>query len=343
MRHLDVTRCKITDRGLTFLCSNKGNLPCPKLQTLRIRDCDIYKPSLSVTCVLTFMLQRTKNFDLDFNKLHLVLAEIHKINNMPHIVNSNLQYTRVQCLDFGTEDVVNADIELVCKYCPNITAVCLNPAVSDTQINILNTLVHLRHVEIVLDTHSEVDVTFDKGILPLLSCVGQHLQVLLLFELTDVCLFTIGKYCPHLKNINLMVSTLQDNRSQNQENMTCFSELQNFKCVLTGDNDMLLEDSLSVVLNNAVNLQVLSLNNIQFLTTQELGRYLNHNIKPNLEQIEIIKCDQISGSVFLHLLTVAHCLTILTLNICRKITRADYSKMMKYSEKYLPRLKVEWT
>jgi hypothetical protein len=33
------------------------------------------------------MLQRTKNFDLDFNKLHLVLAEIHKINNMPHIVN----------------------------------------------------------------------------------------------------------------------------------------------------------------------------------------------------------------------------------------------------------------
>jgi hypothetical protein len=48
-----------------------------------------------------------------------------------------------------------------------------------------------------------------------------------------------------------MVSTLQDNRSQNQENITCFSELQNFKCVLTGDNDMLLEDSLSVVLNNA--------------------------------------------------------------------------------------------
>lgn len=282
-------------------------------------------------------------FDLDFNKLHLVLSAIHKINNSPHIVSSNLQYPRIQCLDFGTEDIVSADIELVCKYCPNITAAVLNPVLCDEQINILNSSTHLRHIEIVSDTHSEVSITFEGGILPLLSCVGQHLQVLLLFELTDVCLYSIGRLCPQLKNLNLMVSTLQNNKSQFTDNTVCFSKLQSFKCFLTGDNDMLPEDSLSVVLKNADELQVLSLNNIQFLTTEELGHYLNHNVKPNIEQIEITKCDKIAGSIFHHLLTVAHCLTVLTLHVCQNVTRDDYSRLMKYSEKYLPELQVEWT
>ncbi|CAC5378085.1 unnamed protein product [Mytilus coruscus] len=343
LRHLDVSSCKISQRGLNSLCSDDSHLPCPKLQTLRIRDCGVCKPPITIDRVASLLLQRTKTFDLDYDKIHLVLSRIHKLNNSPNIITPNLQYPRIQCLDFGTEDIFTTDVELICKYCPNITIAALNPVAHDDQVLPLMTLQHLRHLEIVSDTHDGVTLSFEGSASPLLCSVGMYLQVLLLIELTDVCLSTIGKYCPHLKNFNLMVSTLQDNRSHFPDNMTCYTELEQFKCIIIGENDMLPEDSLSVILKNSKDLRSLLLTNIQFLTTEELGRYINHNALPNLEELELTNCNHIEGSIFYHFLTISQCLTNLTLDVCQQVTRADFSKLLKYSEQHLPKLQVQWT
>ncbi|XP_063435662.1 uncharacterized protein LOC134716577 [Mytilus trossulus] len=343
LRHLDVSSCKISQRGLNSLCSDDSQLPCPKLQTLRIRDCEDCKPPITIECVTSLLLQRTKSFDLDYEKIHLVLSRIHKLNNSPPIITSNLQYSRIQCLDFGTEDIFTTDIELICKYCPNITMAALNPVAHDDQVLLLMTLNHLRHLEIVSDTHDGVTLSFEGSISPLLCSVGMYLQVLSIIELTDVCLFTIGKYCPHLKNLNLMVSTLQDNRSHFPDNTTSYTELQKFKCIIIGENDMLPEDSFSVILKNCKDLRSLLLTNIQFLTNEELGRYINHNALPNLEELEFTNCNHIEGSLFYHFLTVAQCLTRLKLDACHHVTRAEFFELLQYSEEYLPQLQVQWT
>lgn len=343
MRHLDVSRCKITQRGLNFLCSDRISLPCSKLQTLRIRDCDGGKHQITVDGVIIFISQRSKAIDIDYEKNHIVFRHFHKMNNSPSVISSNLQYPRIQYLEFSHDEYVSAsDIKLSCDYCPNITVASLSPVSSNDQIQPLSSLRHLRDLTIASDTHDGVTLSFSDGIFPLLASVGITLQKLELFQI-DVCLHTIGKYCPHLKYLELIAQNLQNNLSNFPVDIMCFTELLQFKCFIVEENDMLPENLLSVVLKNASELQVLSLTNIQFLTSDEFGSYINHGVKPNLESLELTRCNQIEGSVIHQFVNVAHCLSNLNLEDCKMVTRADFNRIVKYSQQYLPKLQISWT
>jgi hypothetical protein len=215
----------------------------------------------------------------------------------------------------------------VVRYCPSLFEIIIEVKVgfTDTDLFCLTSLKNLQILKLLNHRRNSYgeEITFDKGLAPVLKVIGGSLKVLNLsyFEFVDI--WTIVKFCPNLmalafENQCQSLSVLSEKeiiQLRNEKGQVVFKDLKLLGCGCNLSNDILFDllscpllenvdlvfcdaltdDFLQKVMANGFlkNLKLLRLQSCHLVTKQGLDELA---IKDNiLKKIRIYFCEKLTG------------------------------------------------
>jgi hypothetical protein len=240
----------------------------------------------------------------------------------PH-KNSSFTHLAIHSVGVYTSGLLGS----VMRYCPSLFEIIIEVKVgfTDTDLFCLTSLKNLQTLKLFYHNESYTgrEITFDKGLVPVLKVIGSSLKVLYLsyFEFVDI--WTVVKFCPNLMALTFdnqcqSLSVLSEKEIielRNEKGGVYFKDLKVLRCGRNISNDILFDllscpllENLDIVFCDALtddllknvmangflkNLQLLRLENCHLVTKQGLDELA---IKDNLlKKIRIYFCQKVTG------------------------------------------------
>ncbi|KAL5021394.1 hypothetical protein ScPMuIL_000549 [Solemya velum] len=336
LRELDIFACPVSDKGAAGFCDKWQQKSTAKLSKLKKFDISGTKISVRGACQILLTFTNLEVFN--FADVCAVLDSLSSGYSEQRLSIQSLSSSCIKCMDLSAKAV-----EISCRMCPFVTQIHLFAGVDDGKIASLNSLKHLRVLEI-----ANVDrehVTFETGILPLIMDIGSQLLKVSLYEINNIDLVLIGNFCCNLKSFSCVLSQFNEvvfTSTHEMPNRAAFHELRELNFVLSSEIGDLPQDKLKLILENGKLLKDVSLLNIQSLTS-ELLQYVTQKHKfQELMTLTLESCNQITDSGIWDLVSSNNCLKNLVLKDCFQITRQDFEKYQYFTQDNNFDLDITW-
>ena len=193
---------------------------------------------------------------------------------------------------------------------------------------------NLQKLKIYSDKNSdEAEITFNKGLAPVLKVIGSSLKVLDLsyFEFVDI--WTIAKFCPNLIFLNfkrecLSLSVLSENeiiQLRNEKGRVIFKELKVLVCGFNLTKDILFD------LLSCPSLENVYIGFCNALTDDFLEDAISRNIFNNLKILRFASCNFVTKQGLDGLVKSDNNIEQMGFFFCDKITRAHFDEWLKFA------------
>jgi hypothetical protein len=322
-RILDVNSCsKLTDTGIEWLVLKPTELG-KTLQELLVTCAAVTKRGIKMALQNFPALQVVENDNI-FDAL---LEEVVQSSSLaqPHI--SNTSFARLTILPAG--EYRNGQLELVMQYCPSLfdIAIIVKEGLIDTDLLSLTSVKNLQILKFMLHPSSTgQEITFDKGLAPVLKVIGRSLKVLDIsyFEFVDI--WTVVRFCPNLMSLTFdnqcpSLSALSENeiinRERNEKGRVILEDLKVLRCGFNLSNDILF-DLLSCPL-----LEMVDISFCDALTDDLLQEVLAIGFLKNLNLLHLESCHLVTKQGLDALVLNDNLLERISLFFCRKITHQN--------------------
>ena len=353
LRTIIVADCPVTDVGLINLCSNKSeHNKCKKIVHLDIMGTRVSTKGVIVAinnlpclkrlaynniCDAIHKLIEKSNTDKEHNLLSKsVLSEL----TMSALESSH--YTPYECLLSAI------------TYCPYVVKVELINVVNDEALLLLTKLSHLNRIT-VANSNEEL-VTFNRGIVPLLTIIGHQLIELNLSNVNNTDFAVIGALCPILETLvvftidiyfscyplytkpDLCTPVAMSNSYHNLSMLTIVDDALSIASI----NSCLSKQHLLLLLANALHLTHLTLTNVQCFNDDCVQMLISQNSLLALSHLKLVRCHEINISSIIEFLKSTNALNHLELLECHEITLAHRDFILQFIKKCNLQLHLNW-
>ena len=361
LMELSLQKCAVDDQGLHSLCLSGSQTNNPT-KLLKLDVSQTYVTSQGISYMLQKMPQLQfvcypgifdclfeSYLPVDFrdgvgrDELELSIAKVLSDVNDPTGI---YQMRSLVCEDFAY--IPNAMLHLLPLLCPHVTHVDLRftTGFDDSGLRQLSNLAELKHVELCSQQDGNGNITFDGGILPLLSDRGRTIQKLSLQDVDNTDLLAICTMCPNLQGLYIFMMHEQVNFTS-----TISHPSQNFICqhlqdlnIWSRHGDLTLTPStLTRVLSCSTRLQELTLIRTDTLTDYVLLEIMQRNHFEQLRKLSFHECNMVSGELMTQLLlNGVNSLEKVKLMNCREISRRDFQMWEDIAKRENFNVEIDW-
>ena len=232
-----------------------------------------------------------------------VLANLHrkalgkKLFAIPTFSLSSIDLYRHD--DYATAE----DCVLALAVCPFITKVTVryyDRRLTDDDFQVLHYFKNLRNLQMYTRDYTK---DYTSGLAPLLKTVGNSLIFLKLKGFHKLDVYDIIEYCPNLRSLSLVRNldygriTILDTHRAKKNIVLKNLEMLHFSDLSHVSRDSMLPESLSLLLSSP-SLRYIDMYRCQAVTDETLLKAANLHLFPNLEQIQLLRCDRVSRKGF---------------------------------------------
>jgi hypothetical protein len=303
-RVLNVHDCnRLTDTGIEWLVLKPNEL-CKTLQELLVSCPAVTKRGIKMAlqnCPALRIVENEHTFDVLVEEAQSAAqAQPHKFTSFVHL------YIRPAGV------YTSGQLGSVVRYCPSLVDIYIQvkTGLTDTDLFCLTSLKNVQKLKFIRHQSSNgKEITFDKGLAPVLKVIGNSLKVLYLVYFEFIDIWTVVKFCPNLMSLTFdnhcqSLSALSENeiiQLRHEKGRGYFQDLKILGCGFNLSNDILFgllscplveniyiafcdaltDDLLREVVANGFlkNLQIVCLESCHSLTKQGLDELL---MKDNL-------------------------------------------------------------
>lgn len=207
--------------------------------------------------------------------------------------------------------------------------ICVTEGLTDTDLQCLTTLRHLRSLCILGITSSKFDeITFDMGVAPVLGVIGSSLENLDLTYFAFVDIWTVIKFCPNLVNLAFLchcesLSNLSNEEiiqlEKNEQGRIFFKELKVLWGCYNIESDILLNFLSSPLLEDV------SISRCDAFNDEILGEASKKLLLQNLKLLELFNCGSVTRLGLDTLMVASNRLELIDIHFCKNLTLTDVS------------------
>jgi hypothetical protein len=258
---------------------------------------------------------------------------------------------RTLCLSMmkDTECVPDESLRISCIRCPNITEAQIHRGVTDNGVHHLAQLTHLSTLHLTNDNGEEI--TFERGLLPLLQVIGANLEELFLSEINFLDIGAIGHCCPKLRKLSCLVAGFNEaffpmhthpeiTAVKNQ--ITPFQHLEELHVSIYTEANNFPAQFLRLLLLSATQLRELYLVQVQEFTDDLFTQILQQNPLSHLRVLSLERCNDINLDSIYDFCEADNDLNQLTLKFCQSITRIDQEQLETLVEEEKFDIDIDW-
>ena len=351
IKELIVSSCPITDMGIMSLCVNfdPSFVKCGKLLKLDINNTAVTHKGaqravehLQNLAWLDFpdicdVIHRTRKDCVDCDKDELPKEQELKLRLL----------TISQMKEYAAPiyDTVRVSV----LACPLVTEVNFISGASDKCVRLLSSLEHLRALHL---GNSDVElITFEGGILPMLTERGATLLDFSLHEVNKIDIGAIAACCPNLKKFSCIVAgypTAEFPVHTHPELIMAmkhppFAKLEHVKVLIHSPENTFPPQYVKLLTVKALKLQSLHFAYVQSLDDTVLNFILDENSFKNLEACYLESCNRLTGDGIRRLIQLCEVMKSLSLKYCNEITRQDFSDYLKFRSDNNYEMDIDWS
>ncbi len=360
---LKVRKCGISDEDLHGICWVASQRQPLGTKLLKLDISQTYVTGYGVSQVLKKMPQfhvvrypgifdclfgsyLPENFDedavIDQEELEMCIAKVMSSDKV-----GQYQMRSLVAEDFSY--IPNAMLFLLPLLCPHITHIDLRltTGFDDVGLKQLTHLMKLRELDLCCQHNGSSNITFDGGVMPLLSKRGDNIVKLGLHDIDDTDLLLVCKLCPNLHGLNIFMmhedAHFTSSLPSHHTVTTLCPYLQDLSIWSKHGDLTLTPSTLIQVLSCCVELRELNLIRTDTLTDYVLLEVMQRNPFAKLKNLSLHECNAISGEVMTQFLfNESNGLQNVKLMHCRDTTRRDFAMWKNMVEEQYYDLKVEW-
>jgi hypothetical protein len=214
----------------------------------------------------------------------------------------------------------------VVRYCPSLFEMIIEFKVglTDTDLFCLTSLKNLQILKLLNHRRNSYgeEITFDKGLVPVLKVIGSSLKVLYLSYFQFVDIWTIVKFCPNLMSLTFdnqcqSLSVLSEKEIielRNEKGRVYFKDLKVLRCGYNLSNDILF-DLLSIPLLESVDIDF-----CDALTDNLLQNVMANGFLKNLKLLRLQSCHLVTKQGLDELAIKDNILKKIRIYFCEKLT-----------------------
>lgn len=197
-----------------------------------------------------------------------------------------------------TEDCVLA--LAVCPFITKVTVRYYDRRLTDDDFQVLHYFKNLRNLQMYTRDYTK---DYTSGLAPLLKTVGNSLIFLKLKGFHKLDVYDIIEYCPNLRSLSLVDNldygriTILDTHRAKKNIVLKNLEMLHFSDLSHVSRDSMLPESLSLLLSSP-SLRYIDMYRCNAVTDEALLKAANLHLFPNLEQIQLLRCDLVSRKGF---------------------------------------------
>lgn len=334
-RELNITNCReVTDVGLLGLCCGVDSLgkenetlgKCKAICNLftlgtRITEKGIKKallnlPVLKVWDVVSIQLLVNIHQDDFFNNREL---------NIPKYSLAQLEINENKCIPFRS-----GCLKIIGSICPSVVKLKIGPnkGLNDKDLLSLLSFKNISFLDICGFTEdSDLKITFDNGIAPVLKILGRSLQSLFLSCVHGVNIWVIIELCPNLRSLHLDENFNYSKSSQAKNGKAkIFTQLEKL-CLKDGSHSIPPENLVLLLLSPL--LKFIEIHFCLGFTDTVIQKTANHHEFRNLEYLKLVCCNSVSERGINVLMTDRNPIKKIVLNYCDKITEENVTLFVK--------------
>ena len=324
----------MSDIGVEWLVNQSSPELSKTLRELLIACPDVTKKGIKMSIQHFSALQVVESVHI-FEVLVEVLQSAALAQNPPQILN--VSFTRLKItIDASRELFKSSNFELVMKFCPSLLdiTISVHKELTDTDLFCLTNVKNLQKLKIYSDKNSDEDeITFDKGLAPVLKVIGISLKVLDITYFKFVDIWTIAKFCPNLVSLNfrsqcLSSIALSENeiiQLRNEKGRVIFKELKVLVCGFNLTKDILFD------LLSCPSLENVYIGFCNALTDDFLEEAISRNIFNNLKILRFVSCNFVTKQGLDGLVKSDNDFEQMGFFFCDKITRAHFDEWLKFA------------
>lgn len=332
---MNIANCReVTDVGLLGLCCGIDSLgkenetlgKCKaicKLLTLGTRITErgikialLNLPFLKVWDVVSIQLLVSIHQDDFLNNRKL---------NIPKYSLTQLELNERNCKPYR-----NDYLKLIGSICPSVVKLKIGPNqdLNDKDFLGLMSYKNLTYLEICgFSEGSDLQITFDNGIAPVLNTLGRSLQSLFLSCVHDVNIPAIIEHCPNLRSLHLDENfSYSISRKETTGKEKIFTQLEKL-CLKDGSHPIPPENLGLLLLSPSLKFIEIHFC-LNFTDTIIQKSADNHNFR-NLEYLKCVCCNSLTEQGINVLMTDRNPIKIIVLNYCDKLTEENVHFFVK--------------
>ena len=331
LRQLDVSQTYVTKHGVSEVIKKM-----PQLQA-------VHYPGIFDCLFESYLPHNYHDEDLvEQEDIEMCVARVMSMEalgqyQMRSLISEDFTYTP------------NAMLVLLPLLCPRVTHVDLKlcTGFDDKGLKQLSGLVELRQLELCCQQDGSSNITFDGGVVPLLSERGSKIEKLALHDIDKTDLLTVCSLCPSLRGLNIFMMHDQANFyssaiSQHPAHICqCLQDLS----IWSKHADLSLSPSnLTQILSCSSQLRKLNLIRTDTLTDYVLLEVMQRNPLAKLEDLTLHECNGVSGEVMTQFLfnDANDSLQTVKLMNCRETTRRDFTVWKRMARMEHFDLTIDW-
>ncbi|XP_072027271.1 uncharacterized protein [Amphiura filiformis] len=326
---LDVSHTYVTRKGVSEVLKKM-----PQLQVVRY-------PGIFDCLFESYLPDNFQDTSIDQEELELIIAKVMSSNQMG-------QYQMRSLVSEDFAHIPNAMLFLLPLLCPHITHVDLRltTGFDDMGLRQLSSLMKLRELELCCQHNGSSNITFDGGVIPLLSKRGDRIEKLGLHDVDDTDLLLVCNMCPNLRGLNIFMMHEDahfSSSSPSHHHARLCPGLQDLNIWSKHGDLTLTPSSITHILSCSTELRELNLIRTDTLTDYVLLEVMQRNPFRKLENLSLHECNAVSGEVLTQFLfNEANNLHKVKLMHCRDTTRRDFAMWKNMAEEQHYDLTIEW-
>lgn len=327
--------CKIGDKDVKVLCSSFDQSKLSRMRSIDLSDTRVTENGLvTLLCFFSSIVHLHH---------HLLLDAILKVCNSDAMTAPPICLQSLSCLyvELSERDIV----DLVTNF-PNLSKLelKLTSMFSSLASSTFSHCDRLEELILVGDHWNGNPTKYSTSVRPLLETCGKNLLSLTLQDFREVDLLEAVSLCPKLRKLSALLNADLSSFCSGRNHVIGQCPMLSEICIWSKLGDSSLSSStLECVLSSAVNIQKITLFQIDCFTGSVIKNILRANPLQRLKNLHLRDCNHISGKdLSVLILDEGNSLESVSLMHNWLINRSDYEGWKRAIEKMNFHVCIEW-